>query len=70
MNLTEHNGQQVRAFWYPQGAEIRAEEGEKLVFQSEYHGTYDTSWIVVLDAEGKELKRHNASQIGGWVWER
>lgn len=68
MNLTEHNGEEVELFSHPQGAEIRAAPGQKLVFVSEYHGTHDSQWIVVADANGKELQRHNVSQLACWQW--
>jgi hypothetical protein len=68
MNLSEQHGKEVETFSHPQGAEIRAAEGQKLLFVSEYHGTYDDQWIVVMDEAGNELQRHNVSQLACWQW--
>jgi hypothetical protein len=69
--MQDFDGKEVECLWYGcEADQIRARQGERLVFDYRYHGTYDDCWIVRLSADGEEVERHNINRLGGWTWKR
>lgn len=52
-------------FW-EQGLKWTA--GQSMVLSATYHGDRDEFWLVLRDADGKELERRRAATVERIVW--
>ena len=69
------NGRKVYAVWWPdvkgnKGVLIKSGRNRILEMSCSHHGDHDEFWIIEMNADRKELARHNVKYVESIVWNR
>lgn len=75
MNTHTMNGKKIYQVWWPDTGNdnvlsIKTGRNRILELSATHHGDHDEFWIVVKNADGKEIERHNTRYVETIVWDR
>ena len=74
MNI-KMNGKKIYQVWWPdtetqQDSNIKTGRNRILELSATHHGDHDEFWIVEMNADRKELARHNSRYVETIIWDR